>query len=228
VPAIRDRYRVLRFDWRCFGLSEKIHRPFGLDEVLGDVTGLLDALKIREPVSFVGGSIGGAILMQFAGRYPQRTRAVMAMIPGVGRIGIPFMPTATSSVVSTPEVQEARFTTDALLESEWPPELRGPDRMERYLYWRGMKLANDPSAWRNFGGTVNYDHRPNFAKIQCPITLVGATLFKDPRPPEQVQWVASQIRGAKYVEVNSSHYMAYQTPELFIPVLEKFLQEGQS
>ena len=117
------------------------------------------------------------------------------------------------------------YTTDALLPSEWPEALRGPDRIERYRYWRGMKLANDPSAWRNFGGTVNYDHRPNFARIQCPCTMVGATLFRDPRPPEQVKWVAEQIKGAKYVEVNSSHYMAYQSPELYLPVLLGFLRD---
>jgi 3-oxoadipate enol-lactonase len=225
VPALRDRYRLLRFDWRGFGMSEKVRRSFGLDEVLGDVTGLLDRLGISESVVLVGGSIGGAVMMQFAGHFPQRTRGVLAMIPGVGRIGIPYMPTTTSSVVVTESINEARFTTDALRDSEWPEVLRGPDRIERYNYWRGMKLGNDPVAWRNFGGATNYDHRPNFAKILCPTTLVGATMFKDPRPPEQVKWVAEQINGAKYVEVNSSHYMAYQTPELFIPVLEQFLRE---
>ena len=71
VPALADRYRVLRYDIRGHGQSETTPGPYSLELLADDAVGLLDALGI-EKVHFVGLSIGGMIAQQVGARYPER------------------------------------------------------------------------------------------------------------------------------------------------------------
>lgn len=48
LPALQQAFRVLRYDLRGFGMSEKV-KTLRLDDMLGDIAGLLDALAITDP-----------------------------------------------------------------------------------------------------------------------------------------------------------------------------------
>lgn len=71
VPALADRYRVLRYDKRGHGKSGVAPGPYSIAQLADDAVGLLDALKI-EKVHFMGLSIGGMIGQQLGARYPER------------------------------------------------------------------------------------------------------------------------------------------------------------
>ena len=71
VPALADRYRVLRYDKRGHGKSGVTPGPYSIAQLADDAVGLLDALKI-EKVHFMGLSIGGMIGQQLGARYPER------------------------------------------------------------------------------------------------------------------------------------------------------------
>ncbi|QWE06967.1 3-oxoadipate enol-lactonase [Polynucleobacter sp. JS-JIR-5-A7] len=71
VPALADRYRVLRYDKRGHGQSGVVPGPYSIAQLADDAIGLLDALKI-ENVHFMGLSIGGMIGQQLGARYPER------------------------------------------------------------------------------------------------------------------------------------------------------------
>ncbi len=71
VPALTDRYRVLRYDTRGHGRSGTTTGPYSIALLADDAVGLLDALGIRQ-VHFVGLSLGGMIAQQIGARYPER------------------------------------------------------------------------------------------------------------------------------------------------------------
>ena len=71
VPALADRYRVLRYDKRGHGGSEVSPGPYSIAQLADDAVGLLDALGI-EKAHFMGLSIGGMIGQQLGARYPER------------------------------------------------------------------------------------------------------------------------------------------------------------
>jgi 3-oxoadipate enol-lactonase len=71
VPALADRYRVLRYDKRGHGGSEVSPGPYSIAQLADDAVGLLDALRI-EKAHFMGLSIGGMIGQQLGARYPER------------------------------------------------------------------------------------------------------------------------------------------------------------
>ena len=60
VPALADRYRLLRYDWRGHGDTDAPAGPYTLDQFVADAAGLMDALGL-ERVHWVGISTGGMI-----------------------------------------------------------------------------------------------------------------------------------------------------------------------
>lgn len=68
LPALTDRYRVLRYDTRGHGRSGTTPGPYSMEMLGDDAAGLLDVLGIRA-AHFVGLSMGGMIGQQLGARY---------------------------------------------------------------------------------------------------------------------------------------------------------------
>jgi pimeloyl-ACP methyl ester carboxylesterase len=102
-------FRVLRFDNRDCGLSQKmdhlgvprlgravlrallnlpVHASYDLDDMAQDTIGLLDALGI-ESAHVVGASMGGMIAQQVAARHPRRTRSLTSIMSTSGARYLP-------------------------------------------------------------------------------------------------------------------------------------------
>lgn len=71
VPALTERYRVLRYDTRGHGRSGVTPGPYSIALLADDAIGLMDVLGIRK-VHFVGLSMGGMIAQQLGARFPER------------------------------------------------------------------------------------------------------------------------------------------------------------
>ena len=84
VPLFSAKRRVLRYDTRGAGLSQKIRGPLSIDTMTDDLVALMDALGVTGRVAFAGVAVGGAIAMHTAVRFPQRAAAVVASSPAVG------------------------------------------------------------------------------------------------------------------------------------------------
>jgi 3-oxoadipate enol-lactonase len=76
VAALAPHYSVLRFDARGHGDSGAPSGPYTLEQMAGDVIGLLDALRI-ERTHLVGLSIGGMIAQHVALQAPRRLRSLV-------------------------------------------------------------------------------------------------------------------------------------------------------
>jgi len=71
VPVFSEHYRVVTYDQRGTGESDKHQRSFSVDQMTAEVVALMDALGI-ERAHIVGHSTGGAIGQTLAIEYPQR------------------------------------------------------------------------------------------------------------------------------------------------------------
>jgi len=74
-----QEYRVLRYDLRGYGKSLPVDGEF---THLGDLTALLDQLRINQPLILVGCSMGGGLALDFALAYPSRVRALVMVGSG--------------------------------------------------------------------------------------------------------------------------------------------------
>ncbi len=82
-PILEAGFHVVRFDNRDSGLSEWIDdwdadRPYSLEDMAADATGLLDALGI-ERAHVIGASMGGMIAQRIAISRPDRTRTLTSI-----------------------------------------------------------------------------------------------------------------------------------------------------
>jgi 3-oxoadipate enol-lactonase len=71
APALRERFRLLRYDGRGHGGSPAPPGPYTIGDLGSDVLSLLDGLGI-EHASFCGLSIGGMVGMWLASEAPER------------------------------------------------------------------------------------------------------------------------------------------------------------
>src|SRR6267154_404962 len=84
VPRFAGSRRVLRYDTRGAGLSQKARGELSVDTMADDIAALLDISGIKGPVALAGVAVGGAIALHFAARYPERTSAVIVGSPATG------------------------------------------------------------------------------------------------------------------------------------------------
>ncbi|MBR1155575.1 alpha/beta fold hydrolase [Bradyrhizobium sp. JYMT SZCCT0428] len=219
VPRFSEARRVLRYDTRGAGMSQKVRGELGIDTMADDIAGLLDALGIAGKVALAGVALGGAIALHFATRYPERTSAVAVSSPATG-IAAERRAAALERLLKI-EAAGMAFAVADSTQNGYAPELRGDiARFERY---RARWLGNDPASyatiWRMLAGL---DMQDELTRLRCPVLVIGGS-FDRVRPPALAEATAKTIPGARYVEIPSGHYMAVQTPDLFSDCIDAFL-----
>jgi 3-oxoadipate enol-lactonase len=224
VPHFTNSRRVLRYDTRGAGLSQKASGELTFATMAGDIAALLDALQIAGPVALAGVAVGGAIALQFAAQYPERTTAVIVGSPATG-IAAERRPAALERLALIESRGMTPVVDDAML-AGYAPELRGD--VKRFAQFRARWLGNDPASyatiWRML---VNANMEDSLSRIKCPALVIGGSLDRV-RPPAVAQDVAKAIPGARYVEVNTGHYMAVQTPDLIANCISEFLTSANA
>ena len=76
TPELAKSFRVVDFDLRGYGASDRPLQHYDMEVWADDVAGLMDVLDI-ETAHIHGTSMGGMIAIVFAGKYPQRTTSVV-------------------------------------------------------------------------------------------------------------------------------------------------------
>jgi 3-oxoadipate enol-lactonase len=220
APRLAESRRVLRYDTRGAGLSQKVRGELGLDTMADDIAALLDTLGFAGKVALAGVAVGGAIALHFASRYPERTSAVVVGSPATGIA--PDRRTAALERVARIEATGMAFAVEDAMQNGYAPELRGDiSRFERY---RARWLGNDPASyatvWRML---ANANMQGELAGLRCPVLVIGGSLDRV-RPAAMAEAVANAIPDARYTEIRTGHYMAVQTPDLISDCIDGFLK----
>jgi len=77
LNELEDDFRVIAPDLRGFGQSSMANGTVTMDQFADDLNALIDALDVREPISFCGHSMGGYIAWQFVQKYSKRLRSLI-------------------------------------------------------------------------------------------------------------------------------------------------------
>jgi 3-oxoadipate enol-lactonase len=223
VPRLSGARRVVRYDTRGAGLSEKIRGTASIDTLADDLAVLLDGLGIKGKVAVAGIAVGAAIAIHFAVRHADRTSALIPMSPAIGMA--PERRAATLKNIDAMEAAGIRPGIEAGLAPSYPEILRS-DRAQ-FERTRAQRLGNDPSSWAAiYRMLVGMDLTSELPRISCP-TLVIAGKHDGLRPPAIVEPIARAIPGAEYTMLETAHFMAAQTPELVATTIADFLDRAR-
>jgi 3-oxoadipate enol-lactonase len=222
---VEQGYRVLRYDMRNAGLSERRMDAFSFSDLADDLGALLDALNEKMALSICGCAFGGAVALCFAGQQPDRVQSVFAIAPAVG-VAADRRAQVREKALSLLQ-EDLRVTQDARLVATWPAEARGDGAAFGDLWLR--RVAADPqSIARQLLVLADADLSTELAAIACPVTVLAGRLDRE-RPPHIVAQTAQLIGGAVvFEEVESGHFMPFQSPEIVVLELEAHLKRLKS
>src|SRR6202045_2494355 len=153
APRFAESRRVLRYDTRGAGMSQKVRGELGIDTMADDIAALLDNIGITGKIALAGIAVGGAIALHFAARYPERASAVAVGSPATGIA--PERRARALERVATIEATGMAFAVEESMLNGYAPELRGDGK--RFEKFRARWLGNDPASyaaiWRMLAST---------------------------------------------------------------------------
>lgn len=235
MEALGDRYRIIAYDQRGHGESEKPDFGYKLGRLAKDLRDVLEALELRD-VAALGHSMGCSVLWSYWDLFgPERLeRLVFVDEP-------PFL---TSNPVWSQEELEAAgpiFTPESAVET--CNNLAGPEReaTSRAIIGRMVTDAIDPDVkeWiigRNLrmpdahAAALLYNHcaqdwRDVIPRVTLPTMVVGGRVSRVPWKSQA--WIHEQIPGSRLElfeeDEGGQHFMFIENPEKFNRLVADFV-----
>lgn len=221
LPPLEAAHRVLRYDQRGFGLSEKV-RELAFDTVVADLAALLDALRIDGPVHLAGCAMGADFCVGFAARHPQRIARMVLTSPTIGDNSVRLAPSVDRGALAERDGMRAVMATSH--DRSYPAPLRALDP-ERFRRYQSRWVCNAPASLTALARmAIGVNLTSHYARIVAPCLVVGAA-HDTQRPPAVAERVAAAMPNASYCLADSGHFMNVQTPALFAELVLAFLAE---
>jgi 3-oxoadipate enol-lactonase len=212
VPALTDRFRVLRYDHPGHGYSG-VGQIDGIESLARGVIELLDGLEL-DRASFCGVSIGGAVGMRLALDAPTRfDRLVLACTSA--RFGPPEFWQERADLV---RAEGVAAVADVVLERWFTPDYADVQR------FREMFLATDAVAYAQCCEAIrDWDARDALHAVRSPTLVISAA--DDPStPPEHQALIAEAIPGARLETIPGARHLANaEFPDAFNELVLSFL-----
>ena len=215
--------RLIRFDKRGTGLSD---RPPGLPDLetrMDDVRAVMDAAGSRRAV-LLGYSEGGPLSVLFAATHPERVAALVLVNSYAKRVDPdPDYPWAVP--------REARLRSTEQLEDDWGYEAHGAallptgdEAMRRWWAERCRAAASPGSARALSEMNSLIDVRDVLIAIRVPTLVVHRT--GDMRVVVgHGRYLAEQIRGARLVEIPGVDHFVGVDPDQIVDQIEPWVRE---
>jgi len=215
--------RLILFDKRGTGLSDRVADMPTLETRMDDVRAVMDAVRAAR-ATLVGYSEGGPMCMLFAATYPQRTNALVMFGAFARRLWAPDYPWGPTREEWMRVLE--RYT------SEWGGpvglDIRAPTlyRDTRFRDWWARLLRSGASPGANralMQMNAEIDVRHVLPAVRVP-TLVVHSDGDRAVPVEFGRYMAERIPGAKYVELHSEDHLPFAAnADAILDEIEEFL-----
>jgi 3-oxoadipate enol-lactonase len=218
AAALKQSYRVLRYDHRGHGRTEATEGRYDFDLLVADVVALFDALSIKR-AHFVGISMGGMTGLALAQKHPDRVATLAAC--DCGPASSPASAQQWEERIAIAQKEGMEPLVDATARRWFPPEFieRNPAVFQRACE---MIRATPVNGFIGCAGTLaSFDLRPGLAGIRAPTLLIVGT--KDAVLPG-TKAINAAIPGSKLVELEGAgHLSNLEQPDAFSSALQQFL-----
>jgi 3-oxoadipate enol-lactonase len=223
VPKLEKDFRILRYDQRGAGLSEKVRAPFNLDDMVSDVERLLATSGLRPPYHVAGIASGAAIAVGLALRRPYDVAALALCAPSLQTDPDRWHYLLERSETAKREGMQA--IVDMVFERTYPKD--GTVDPDIYAAHRARFLAIDPVCYANANRMLSeVTLEPLLPRVACPCLLIAGR-HDQMRPPDQVQRYAAGFARAEFALVDSGHIMVVQAPDAVADTMRAFFLKHQ-
>lgn len=215
--------RLILFDKRGTGLSDRVTATPTLEERMDDVRAVMEAVG-SERAALVGYSEGGPMCALFAATYPERTSAIVLIGSYARRTraeDYPHGPTEAQIRTFIDSIEDAWGTPFAL-------EARAPSMLhdERFRQWwaRLLRTSAGPAAAAALTrANMEIDIRDILPSIRVP-TLILHAVGDRTLEIGHGRYLASRIPGAQLIEIDSGDHLPWlEGSDAILKNIEEFL-----
>ena len=226
APAFANQFRVLTFDQRGSGLSEKPDMEFSMALLADDTAALMEHVGFAS-AHIIGVSMGGMIAQEFTLRHPHKVRSLVlgCTTPGgpkAVRIGGEALTTAYSTEPLSPEergraLAEAAFTKGYIAQH--------PEIIPAMIEARRQRPLDPVALSHRMKAAYAHDAYDRLPHIACPTLVITG------KDDVLISWensriLAERIPGAKLVLLEpAGHVFWLEQPEQSRAAILAFLQE---
>jgi class 3 adenylate cyclase len=216
--------RLIRFDKRGTGLSDRVTGSPTLEERMDDVRAVMDAAG-SERAALVGFSEGGPMSILFAASHPERTTALVLEDSFARLAWAPDYPWGMTTQTSDGlrEVIHGSWG-DGTFISLFFPSAKG-DEAANHRFRRLERYSATPGAVADIAEMIlEIDIRSVLPTLKVPTLVIHRS--GDPIiPPEHGRYLAQHVPGSRLVEIESVDHMAVQASEgdTHLDEIEEFL-----
>lgn len=217
VPEFTPHFRVLRYDTYGHGGSSFEEGGFQIDRLGRDVVNLLDHLEI-ETAAFCGLSVGG-LAGQWLGLNASNRFTKLVLCNTAAQIG---SHEAWNVRIESVTRGGTAAISNGVLERWFTPAFhrREPGTVDRFR--KILESTRTESYVATSAAIRDTDFRADIAKIRTDTLLVAGSQDKS-TPLESGRYLAQQIPGSKYVELDAAHLSNVELPAQFSEEVLKFL-----
>lgn len=222
AAALKDSFRVLRYDQRGHGGTEAPTGRYPFDTLLADALALLDALSIKK-THFAGLSMGGATALGLVERHPDRFDRIIVC-------DSPCQSTPQSSQQWEERIAIAQKQgIDVLVEptvSRWFPAetlAKNPPYLDKV---RAMVRATPVNGFIGCAAALAaHDYAAAVAMVKRPVLfMVGE---KDGATPVAMRKLNEKLPGSRYAELaGAGHISNMDRPAEFTKAIRDYISAG--
>ncbi len=221
VPALTERYRVIRVDNRGAGKTGDVPgAPYTVETMAADCLAVLDAADVTT-AHVVGISMGGLMAQEIALTAPERVRSLCLLATHPGLAHAVMNPEAMAMLGN-----RGGFTPQEAAEASIPFNYAPATPRERIEEDWAVRLplaATNTGYLAQLSGTSKWDGHDRLDRITTP-TLVAHGELDALVPPENGRIIADRIPGAELVTVPlANHLLGTDQPEQVCELLVSWL-----
>lgn len=222
VPELSRHFRVVAYDLRGSGWSDKPDEPYSIPLFADDLAGLMDALRIKQ-AHVLGISLGGYVAQEFALRYPQKVkRLILCSTSTNGPRATPPNPDIIVALM-TPVAGQGDLRSRIALSLSVGHAAAHPEDIEKMIAWR---LDNPQPAYaynRQLMSAVGWTSEGRLGEISMP-TLIMAGSEDRVVPLQNADVLAAGIpHTEKVILQGAGHLINVEKPDEFNKEVIQFL-----
>jgi pimeloyl-ACP methyl ester carboxylesterase len=205
VEALAQRFRVVRYDTRGNGLSDREVAPPDLDALVDDLTAVMDAAAVDRAVLW-GSCFGGPVAIAYAARRPDRVERLVleGTYPTWEDTRTPRQRRAVGDLMRMLESAPDMASTAISYLTDPAPGARHEERAQRIL------ASVDPRYLTYlYALATEIDVRSEAEGLRVP-TLVVHARESQVYPARDAQVLARAIPGAQYLELDSAQHNPWE------------------
>jgi 3-oxoadipate enol-lactonase len=218
AAALKDEFRVLRYDQRGHGQSDVPDGHYPFDTLLADALGLMDALSIKK-ATFAGLSMGGATALGLAERHPDRFDRIIVC-------DSPCQSTPQSSQqwqerIAIAEKQGIAALVEPTVSRWFPPETmaKNPPHLDKI---RQMFRTTPVKGFIGCAAALaDHDYASAVASVRSPVLFLCGE--KD-APAPAMRKLSERLPGSRYAEMpGAGHISNMDRPAEFTAAIRDFV-----